>query len=243
MILVLLLGGIGRRFRDAGYTCPKHQLPMPDGTPLLRHVLTSYFPFPAKVLVPLLMSYQTSDVMGLFPSWTEFYPLMQESPSPLHTILTTTSLSHALRVSRDAILIADCDSFLDAAECARGVRRMSYYATAGSFIQASTNGGAAYVQVDAAGYAQEIWEKDLFTTTSITGPYWWANAKSCWEDLTHGLMTGLTSIAPCLNHRIAMQPRSVWCTPTKTFQHLGTPQAYETYLAQHGRLVRRGASL
>ena len=232
MNLILLLGGQGRRFQWKGYTTPKHLLPMLDHKPLLAHILERYAPCNARYFVPIRESYNTPELQTLFPSDTSFYPLYKDTDGPVDS-MATSGLLQNLRASSEDCLVADCDSWLDPQELLTGIAAMRRKATAGSFTRQTTDPGCAFVHIDAQGYAQEIREKVAFTPTSITGPYWWTTAHALIRDIEDGRRTGTLSIALLLNFRIKRHLKSVWLVPTTTFQHLGTPQTYETYRAEH----------
>ena len=72
-------------------------------------------------------------------------------------------------------------------------------------------------------------EKDPFTSWSTTGPYWFRSTLEFWKAGQKAAKAGHVSISPVYNY-LKGRTKAV---PVGSFQHWGTPEAYEMARSIH----------
>ena len=234
MILLFPVNGTGQRFIEAGYTIPKPLLPV-HGKPLLLHASEMY-PMNWQKAFALSWKLPIEIIESLSARYADYLTFIVRVPTsgPLETLLLCDLSAEIDR--NEPILIADCDSWLATAEIDHAVRAFDRSACeAGVTVRTvlDSNPGLSYVSLDERGeFVTEAREKEPFTNISSTGPYWFRTLDIFLRYGRQALDMGYTSIAPVFN-RIIEAGGKVRAIPVSSFIHLGTPQAYEAYCAQH----------
>lgn len=223
MKIIIPMNGTGERFRQAGYPIPKPFLTVRQ-KPLLRWVLDS-LPKECGILfiprweyIPYLEDYVRPQDMSL--------PITMDTSGPLETLLHADQVAHGFLDSED-ILIADCDAFfLQPLEVTTGIRAFQG-SMGGTWMRHTTDPMCAYATVHNS-YVLEVREKEPFTDTSLTGPYWWSSGNLFRKHGRKALMDGEVSVAPVYN-QVIREGGMVTCVETSTYEHLGSPEAYEAF--------------
>ena len=220
MLAIFPFAGEGRRFTQRGYTLPKPFLPH-AGKPLIGWALQS-----VSLLHPAGYEFLCQDTLTDFPATLIFpegcwHVLDHPTRSPLHTVLE----AQACLDTHQDVLICDCDSFLDPQELAQAVSLFrETKASGGVTIRRTQDPACAYVEVDSEWRVKVAREKEVISPWSCTGPYWFRSGQEFLKAARQALASQEASIAPVYNF-LGGVTRAV---PVATFQHLGTPEAYET---------------
>lgn len=234
MVLLFPVNGTGGRFKRAGYTIPKPLLPV-HGKPLLLQASEMYpLSYSRAFVLSWALPIQVIEVLSArYKDYITFI-VRQETSGPLETLLLCNLTAEIDK--NESVMICDCDSWIATQEIDHVVREFERSACeAGVTYRTVLNSNRAlsYVKLDDAGqHVEESREKDAFTTTSSTGPYWFRTLDIFLRYGRQALDSGDTSIAPVFNHIISAGGK-VRAIPVGTFVHLGTPKEYEEYCAQH----------
>ena len=217
------MNGIGGRFQKARYPIPKPFLTA-RGKTLLRWALDSLpkdcerIFIPRWEYIPYMEDYTRPQDISI--------PITIDTRGPLETVLHADQVVNGFLDSED-ILIADCDAFFESPlEVTTGLRAFGK-SIGGTWMRHSTDPMCAYAAVHDS-YVLEVREKDPFTDTSLTGPYWWSSGNQFRKYGRKALTDGIVSIAPVYNGAIR-DGNTVTCVEATTFQHLGSPAAYESF--------------
>lgn len=235
MLVIFPMNGDGRRFRAAGYRQPKYLLPIAERVPMMDRVLASYAKLPIDQVIFIIRAQDYEDAKHVLHAGS-IVPIDEPTRGPIDTILYHPAVRKPFRAGIE-LLIADCDSILDPTEL-RSIYdqwNISGTATAGVSIRSTTDAHCSFVQHDAQGWVTELREKDPFTTWSSTGPYWWKDSRDFLEAAIEIIaeerrVNGEYYVSTALQYHVEHRGR-VKAVETTTFQHLGTPEAYETFLA------------
>lgn len=220
MIILFPIGGIGKRFRDEGYSVPKPLLNLGKKT-LIEHVLDCY-PKGDDICYKFIITRELSQE-GFFLS-LDHYVLQTQTKGPVESILRFESIAD----SNEDILICDCDSIIhpdELNECLNSFRESQV--DGGVTIRKTNDPHCSYAKIKNS-MVLEIREKDSFTEFSTTGPYWWKSSRQFLESAWENYKNGQYFIAPCYNHLIS-EGGKVLALEVESFKHLGTPEAFEEY--------------
>ena len=228
MIVVIPLGGLGKRFREAGYATRKPFLPL-NGHCLIQRVLEQYHTLPhVKLAVVCLDEYRK--VFAYAPNLWYGKTLHAPTQGPVETLLHATSILD----TEEPVLIADGDSFLDGGELRKALALYQRDdADGGVTIRETSDPDCSYAIVT-EGWIERTAEKQVISEWSTTGPYWWKRGRDFIRCATRAMQQGIVSISPVYNEAIQDELR-IRAVPVTTFRHLGTPHAYESYRTQHLR--------
>lgn len=221
MKAIFLLNGKGQRFKEAGYQMPKPLL-LIGKKRVLQYALET-----VELLKPsyeyLISQELERHPIGLFdwiPKGCWHFP--PETPGPIQTALT---VERCLQTEED-VLLCDGDSFMHPEELLRAVTLFrTVGATGGLTVRQSTDPSCAYAEFDPMWWVSTTRDQDPFTPWSATGPYWFASGHAALKALIKAHRHGLHQIASIYNY---LDGRTK-ATAVGTFQHLGTPDAYEQY--------------
>lgn len=220
MLLILPMGGTGRRFQEAGYLLPKPLLKV-GGKRLIQLALTSY---PSKLKKHYLISLEVAlhpSMAGLLPPGC-WHALHEPTRGPLYTCLA----AKRCLATEEAILIADCDSFIDVDEVCQALKVFETRHVAGGVtIRRTDDPECSYASITSEWIVEETREKDQFTQWSTTGPYWFASGYTFLKAAEKAAHAGHISISPVYNY-LEGQTLAV---PVSTFRHLGTPDLFEAF--------------
>lgn len=225
MILWFPMGGTGKRFRDAGYSIPKPLLEL-HGKPLITWAIES-----VKALAgsyhysPTLALTQHPFLMSLLPSGC-WHVVMNATPGPLQTLLE----GEGCLQTDEEVLICDCDSAINATELYHAIELFrSSGAHGGVTIRQTTDPICSFAEFSREWWVTQTREKDPFTAWSTTGPYWFRSAKQFLLAARKAANAHHVSISPVYNY-LAGRTKAV---PVQSFQHWGTPEAYELARSIH----------
>ena len=222
MILVLPMGGSGARFIQAGYVTPKPLL-LVKGHPLIWWALQSYEKFASLVVAVLRPEHLQAGIQVHLPRSTAIHILTESTTGPVQTCLVI----HQLLNTAEEILIADCDSFLahDEMRSALAIFRSSH-ADGGVTVRVTTDPMCSYAVINEAFQVVQTAEKQVISSWSTTGPYWWRHGQD-FLAAVHALPQE-RHVSPLYNWLI-QQGRQVKAVPVTTFRHLGTPADLEAF--------------
>lgn len=230
MIVCIPMGGVGKRFKEAGYGVYKSFLPMGDGQAMIKHVLACY-PKQAKYILAIRKEYLESLAEAIPDFVARIHVIEERTPGPLQTLLWNTPTLEALDID-EPLLIADSDSLISPSEL---LRVLDTFALAGADGGVTTrycvDEQVSYARVDKGGWVEECREGDPFTTTSTTGPYWFRRGSDFVRVGLRAIAEGHRSISPVYNYLIG-EGKRVMAINVGTFRHLGTPEAYEEAIDQ-----------
>lgn len=231
MTILFPIGGIGKRFRKAKYTTPKHLL-LVDSITLLEKALSTYAKEDPKVFI-LRKEYacgqtaQIIDKAGGLP-----YILSYSTQGPLETCLAiedTNIINH-----EDEVLVADCDAWMDAKEMGEALTHFHMTgAEGGVTIQKSTSPDVSYASIKNGRILKTDSHRRL-SEWSTTGPYWWKQWSTFLTCARLAVDKGCFTLSPCYN-KLIRKRGLVSYYPVRTFVHLGDPQAYAQYCRTHIR--------
>ena len=226
MNIVIPMGGQGERFKQAGYGVYKPFLPLQDGRAMIEHVLECYPPAAHFILV--VRKEHMEELAEAIPEFKARIFLCEErTPGPLQTLLWTKGVKEVVG-TEDPLLIADCDSLISPRELVSALDTFSLTeADGGVTVRHCLDEGCSYAKVDAYGWVKETREKDPFTSTSTTGPYWFRRGMDLVRYGSKAMGDGVRSISPVYNYFLEDGKR-VKAIAVNSFRHLGTPEAYET---------------
>ena len=223
MLIFFPLAGQGRRFLEAGYALPKPLLEL-GGKRLIEWALETvrllqghyhYSPSLALAQHPLLM--------GLLPAGC-WHVVMAQTPGPLQTILEAEGCLQ----TPEELLICDGDSGMNPQELLDAINVFrSCEAMGGVTVRQTQDEGCSYAEVDREWWVSQTREKDPFSQWSSTGPYWFRSALQFLTAARKAAAAHHVSIAPVYNYL----PGKTKAVPVASFQHWGTPEAYE--MARH----------
>ncbi len=234
MQIVLPIGGLGKRFKDAGYIIPKPFLPLRT-EPLIKLVLSCYPKDAGKILV-VRKEYMELLAEAIPDVKANIIVLDEKTKGPVHTLMSSVSCVRLLDTEED-ILIADCDSLINRHELSSALDTFHIVsADGGVTVRHTEDPGCSYAKMDVENWVQETREKDPFTKFSTTGPYWWRHGSDFVACALKAMQDGIYSVSPCYNYLIA-QGKKVKAVETESFQHLGTPEAYENAKKHHEMVV------
>lgn len=226
MITVFPIGGIGQRFKEAGYRDPKPFIKLGDQR-LIDHVLRSY---PIETIKNRRMFIVRREYESEFPFGV--FTIDGYTKGPVQTILSQKEASTLLANSKEDVLVADCDSIISPKELDQILDQFRKENVAGGVTtRISRNPAYSYADIDKKGLVKETREKDPFTDNWTTGPYWFKTGRIFHYYASEALKSGILSICPVYNLMIE-HGLKVRALPTKTFQHLGSPRELLSY-AEH----------
>ena len=227
MIKFFPMGGTGTRFVKAGYFIPKPLLEL-QGKRLITWAIEATQGLPGE------FHYSPTTEIALHPLMAGLLPLgcwhvvMTPTPGPLQTLLEAEG---CLRGHQEELLICDCDSAINAEELRQAVETFRLCeAQGGVTVRQTTDPTCSFAELD----QREWWvtqtrEKDPFTPWSTTGPYWFRSADGFWKAAQKAARAGHTSISPVYNYLVGRTK----AVPVGSFQHWGTPEAYEQARSVH----------
>ena len=224
MTVIFPIGGIGSRFITAGYPIPKPFLPVGD-TNLIELAINSYPEDSRFIFIPRL---EFADrLKELLASTNLNYKVMSinyDTSGPIKTILAYVDLI----VNDWEVMVADCDSFINAREIEQAVDYFrSKSADGGVTVRKTTDPNCSYAKI-VGDTVIETREKDVISDWSTTGPYWFRSGRILVNAMKQASSFGITSISPVYNCMIKDGARVI-SYMVNTFTHLGTPEEYESY--------------
>ena len=233
MILLMPVGGAGERFLKAGYTIPKPLLPY-QGKPLIQWAVESYLNEVSQWIFIVRPEMVREGIGQYLPAHSRIEVIRQKTMGPVETILS-------VQVDlNDELLIADCDSFLDAEEMTDALRAFRFhYADGGVTVRQTAERDCSYAKLSTYGWVKETREHDPFSPWSTTGPYWWKSGERFLAYASQAITDGIFSVSPVYNYLLKDQGM-VKAIEVYTFCHLGTPEAYEA--ARNDRFISCGTS-
>lgn len=231
MNIVIPMGGEGARFKEAGYGVYKPFLPMLDGRAMIEHVLECY-PADAKYVL-VVRKEHLGELAEFMPDFKARIFLCEErTPGPLQTLLWTKGVQEIIG-GEEPLLIADCDSLISPKELVAALDTFCLTeADGGVTVRHCMDEGCSYAKVNAYGWVKETREKDPFTSTSTTGPYWFRSGREFVRYGSKAMGDGVRSISPVYNYFLEDDKR-VKAVSVNTFRHLGTPEAYEQAISSN----------
>ena len=224
MRLILPMAGNGQRFVDAGYRCPKPLLPL-DGWPLYYRALQCLPPIPTLLVTTEAIA---QDHRFLTPTLGGYLVVTLTTPTrgPVETLLAHPQ-ARAWCDTTEALIIADCDSLFDRSEWVGAVQRFqTERADGGVTLRRTTDPQCSYATVTTGGWVTQTVEKAVVSDWSTTGPYYWREGRSFVACATQALADGVVSVSPVYNY-LRRQGGNILSVPFTSFEHLGTPEAYE----------------
>lgn len=203
MNAVILAAGNGQRFIDAGYTCPKPLLPMPDGRPAIAWITERL----KRVADEIVVIARASD-MDRMQAWCT-------TIIPQHTgaIGQVDSLRRALPTMHGEWLLTYCDVVYDDVEL---------------FVSFARQSGAPMAVVTFPsndprfGYwsAGQVHEKQVVSNRAVYGMVWTQDARDLHLDIAHANESMMTLLCPLTSHyHVSAMPLDI-----------GTPHSYESFL-------------
>jgi molybdopterin-guanine dinucleotide biosynthesis protein A len=222
MIVIFPMNGTGERFKAEGYQGPKYFLPV-SGSTMIETVVARYPDYWQRVFA--VWHEDAEHLARLFPT-DLIIKIYQRTAGPVHTLLQP-GIKEFIE-SCDDIVVADCDSLIGDIE-AISVEFFDLDADACSPVRKTTDQWASYCKI----YEDKIIEtreKEVFSTISTTGPYFWKSGK---QYIDCAIGSKLANNSPLFNELIA---RNGVVVPiyTDSFYHIGTPELYQRYLESKG---------
>ena len=213
MIAVIPMAGEGQRFQDRGYGVPKPLLPMPDGRTLIEHVMESLPPMDAIYTVTRLgFIHQFFAIDTILISVV----IKRKTAGPLDTILEAKQYMRG----DDELLINYCDCFLPDNQCQEFVNEMRQ--------RKRLAGVVCFPSHD------ERFQREPSGQFSMSGIYWFKSAREFVRQAKHYREDGRVSpghIALSTMFYAGLNMGAAFIT--NNIVDLGTPEAYELYMALH----------
>ena len=177
MLQVLMpMGGLGQRFRDAGFTTPKPLIEV-DGVPMFRRALTSFEPYPGERSLTVVVRQDDDASNGISALIQEAHPGATVVPLTRNTRGAVESALEARAVlDRDQpLVVMDCDIAFDSPEYFRTItEREDVDGVLLSFR--SDQPRYSYVEVSPEGLAVRTAEKDPISPHALMGAYFFRRA-------------------------------------------------------------------
>lgn len=236
--IVITMGGLGSRFRKAGYKVPKYMINV-NGKTLFEWSMISLSGFMenAAQFIFIAMRDESSDVEGFIKEQCKKIGI-----NNYHIILldyltdgqaTTAMLAEKYWIMEHGLLIYNIDTYVEAGEM------NSEQLCGDGFIPCFKAAGDhwSFVKTDASGKAVEIKEKERISENCTLGAYYF---RSCqlYMDLYHeyydknkNLVNGEKYVAPLYNHLLSRNGEIYISDINPQKVHvLGTPEELDAFI-------------
>jgi dTDP-glucose pyrophosphorylase len=192
MNIVILCGGAGARFQEAGYNLPKPLIAL-EGKPLFGHVVggLSLSPEHDRLVIPYLSEFDRYGFRDIVLRYVPpgvpvvFLPLEKLTAGAAETALLTVPFL----AKEQAVAFFDCDTFYRGDVLAR-LRHVPEEGALFYFRQEETVPIYSYLETDAAGRVTSLVEKVRVSDKANSGCYFWASAARAETDLRAFLCNG-----------------------------------------------------
>jgi len=182
MLQVLMpMGGLGQRFRNAGFATPKPLIPV-DGVPMFRRALASFAPYPGERSLTVVVRQDDDERNGISALIREADPAATIVPLTRDTRGAVESALEARDVLDPAapLVVMDCDiAFVSPDYFSTIDREPAFDGVLLSF--ASSEPRYSYVEVDTEGLAVRTAEKDPISRHALMGAYYFRRADLFFE--------------------------------------------------------------
>lgn len=241
--ILIPMGGLGQRFRDAGYTTPKPLIPV-EGKPMFLHALDSFDVYEGPKEYAFVVRQDAEDEYGLAASIKELLP----SANIAILDKNTRGAAETCLIARDYIdndkplVVMDCDFSFTSSDYFRKVQEMSqaemYDGVLLSFE--SDNDRYSYARVDEEGVVIETAEKKVISNHALAGAYCFARGK-LFVDAADNLLK--QPLGPDMKEyyisyvygQLLKEGKQITLAHIDRFNSFGTPAELEQYLLSKGQ--------
>lgn len=214
MNIIIPVGGLGLRFKDAGYTTPK-PLVKALGKEIIRWVIDS-LPTDSNIFIAYnkeLESYNFSNFLREHYTNVKSFPLVKNTCGSAETV--KLCIEHYIKEDEPFVLV-DCDSFVTD----RNV--FQCYGKNAVVCFESTNENYSYYKLDSDGFIEETAEKVPISNLASCGIYSFKSTSDYLNSYDCSHMKGEYYISKVVNQMIGKQFQ-VHQISEKDFNCLGTP--------------------
>lgn len=235
--VLMPMGGLGQRFRDAGIDTPKPLIDV-NGMPMFKKALASYDSYPGEKRHIFVIRKDTDDEYGLANQIKEILPdakikiLDHNTRGAVETCLVAEEF-----IDPDLpLVIMDCDIAFDAGNyfelTQEAIQNNNYDGLLLSFD--SDKPRYSYAEVDERGMVIRTAEKVVISNNALMGAYFFTHAKS-FLDAAHQLMSNEISESMkeyyvSLIYNILIENNRRIGLAKGTFYCFGTPEELADYL-------------
>ncbi len=236
--ILMPMGGLGQRFRDAGINTPKPLIPV-LGTPMFKRALATFDAYTGDKKYIFVVRKDTDDEHSLASQIKEILPeaiikiLDHDTGGAVETCLVAEDVLDP----ELPLVIMDCDIAFDAPDYFQKIRvaveNNRYDGILLSF--ASTDPRFSFAEINNAGFVTRTAEKQAISNHALAGGYFFTRAGS-FLDAAHQLMQRQISAImkeyfTSLIYNILIEKGKHIGLASGTFYNFGTPEELAAYEA------------
>jgi len=184
--ILMPMGGLGQRFRDAGINIPKPLIPV-NGIPMFQLALAAFNPYPGPKEYCFIVRLDAELEFRLATHIKKLFPkgkvvlLTQNTRGVVETCLRAEKIINP----KKPLVIMDCDITFDAPDYFTMLQSDIWDGVLLSFT--SNDARYSYARTDISGCVTETAEKIPISTNALAGSYFFARA-SIFFDAAHELL-------------------------------------------------------
>lgn len=238
--ILMPMGGLGQRFRDAGINTPK---PLIDvlGTPMFKKALASYDSYPGEKIHIFVIRKDTDDEYRLGEQIRELLPNAKIKVLDHNTrgAVETCMVADEFINPELPLVIMDCDIAFDAGNyfelIQQSISGSSYDGLLLSFN--SDQPRYSYAEIDDNNIVVRTAEKIVISTNALMGAYFFTKAASFLEAsrqlMSYEISDLMKEYYVSLIFNVLIEEGKKIGLAKGTFYCFGTPEELESYLATH----------
>lgn len=235
--ILMPMGGLGQRFRDAGIDTPKPLIDV-NGTPMFKKALASYDDYPGEKRHIFVIRKDTDKQYNLANQIKEILPDAQIKVLDHNTrgAVETCMIAEEFIDPDLPLVIIDCDIAFDAGNyfelIQQSIQNNSYDGLLLSFD--SDQPRYSYAEIDENNIVRRTAEKVVISNNALMGAYFFTNASN-FLDAAHQLMSddiseSMKEYYVSLIYNILIENNKRIGLAKGTFYCFGTPEELRAYL-------------
>lgn len=235
--ILMPMGGLGQRFRDAGIDTPKPLIDV-NGTPMFKKALASYDSYPGEKRHIFVIRKDTDDEYNLANQIKEILPdaMIKVLDHNTRGAVETCMVAEEFIDPNLPLVIMDCDIAFDAGNyfelIKQSIETNAYDGLLLSFD--SDQPRYSYAEIDTSNTVVRTAEKVVISNNALMGAYFFTNASS-FLDAAHQLMSNdisesMKEYYVSLIYNILIENNKKIGLAKGTFYCFGTPEELDAYL-------------
>jgi dTDP-glucose pyrophosphorylase len=236
--ILMPMGGLGQRFRDAGWTTPKPLIEV-EGRPMFQKALSSFDDYPGEKVTIFVVRQDAEDEYGLA---TDIKKMLPDAKISLLRENTRGAVESCL-LAREHInpelplVVMDCDIHFTSADYLTKLADMTSESRYDGLLLSfeSADPRYSFARVDEQGNVVETAEKRAISNHALIGSYTFGSGK-LFLDAAAELMKRPISedmkeyYISYLYNLLLAEGKKVGLAKAEVFNSMGTPEELESYL-------------